>query len=99
MTLTIQIPDELQARLQREAALLGISESEYAKMILEKSQPVTISKSAQDMLDLLAKWDTEDYTTDPVEIARRQQDFEELKQALNRSCTESGGPKARLVFP
>ena len=50
-------------------------------------------------LDLLAQWDREDQTDDIQEIARRNRDFEELKEGLNRNRTESGGPDARRVFP
>jgi len=37
--------------------------------------------------EMFASWDVEDATDDPQEIARRQQEWEELKQALNANRT------------
>ena len=37
MTLIINIPPELESRLQREASLKGVALDEYARMLLEKT--------------------------------------------------------------
>lgn len=49
-------------------------------------------------LNLLAQREKEDETNDPAEIARRIQDFEELKATLNQNRIDIGGPNARMTF-
>lgn len=93
MTLTITIPPELESRLKSEAARVGMNETEYAKRLLEQglvsapAQPVV----DQATLDLLAKWDAEDATDDPAEIARRQEEWEEFRKSMNEDSL-SGRP-------
>jgi hypothetical protein len=99
MTLTINIPPETVQRLRHEAARLGVDEGECAKRLIESGLPHDVPDVDQATLDLLVKWDKEDETSDPVEIARRTQEFEELKTALNQNRVETGGPHARKVFP
>jgi hypothetical protein len=94
MTLIIEIPAETEHRLKTEAARLGIDAAKYASQLIEQGlQPPPAIDHAT--LDLLAQWDREDETDDPSEIARRNQDFEELKLALNQNRLASGGPNAR----
>ena len=39
MTLTINIPPELESRLQKEASRKGVAPDEYARMLLEEQLP------------------------------------------------------------
>jgi len=99
MALTILLPAETEQQLRSEAARLGVDAGECAKRLIEqglKKPPANIDRAT---LDLLAQWDKEDETDDPSEIARRIQDFEELKTALNQNRLDSGGPCSRKVFP
>jgi hypothetical protein len=41
------------------------------------------AERAKALRSLFASWDAEDETDDPEEIARRQEEWEQLKQALN----------------
>ena len=99
MTLTIHIPPNTEKRLRTEAAREGINEAEFARRLIERGLGPDESEVDQATLDLLARWDKEDETNDPEEIRRRNQDFEELKAALNQNRFDSGGPNARKVFP
>jgi hypothetical protein len=99
LTLKIDFPPETERRLKSEAARLGVDEAEYAKRVIERSLPPTAVAADQATLDLLARWDREDQTADPAEIARRNREFEELKASMNRNRVESGGADARKVFP
>ena len=99
MTLIIDLPDELERRLRSEAARLGVGEVEYARRLLERSLPASPPPIDQGTLDLLAQWDREDATDDANEIARRNREFQELQEAMNRNRMESGGPNARKIFP
>ncbi len=99
MTLTIDIPPETEQRLKNEAARLGVNEAEYARRLIEQSLPPASLEVDRATLDLLAQWEKEDQTTDPEEISRRNRDFEELKEALNRNRIEAAGPNVRKVFP
>jgi hypothetical protein len=99
MNLTLEIPPELQTRLKTEAERRGMNEADFAKQLLDRNLPPVSPAIDRATLDLLAQWDREDQTEDAEEIARRNRDFEELKEGLNRNRAESGGPGARRVFP
>jgi hypothetical protein len=57
------------------------------RQIVRTQKPVV----DQATLDLLAKWDAEDATDDPAEIARRQEEWEEFRKAMNEDSI-SGRP-------
>lgn len=99
MNLTLEIPPDLQIRLKNEAARLGMDEAECARQLLDNSLPPALPGPDHATLNLLARWDEEDQTEDLEEIVRRNRDFEELKENLNRNRIESGGSDVRLVFP
>ncbi len=52
----------------------------------------------QGTLDLLARWDAEDETSDSNEIAARQEELTECKRAMNKNRAESEGPASRRIF-
>lgn len=91
MTLQINLSPELEARLKDAASREGLDEVEYARQLIEKSVSSAPPIRDQATLDLFAKWDAEDATDDPDEIARRQADWEEFKKAMNEDSM-SGRP-------
>lgn len=98
--MTISLTADLEARLNQEAARRGLTPSDYAVELLERSLPGPPSGHPnQATLDLLAKWDQEDATDDPEEIARRQREAEEFMQNLNRNRIEMEGPNSRKLWP
>ena len=94
MTLTITIPPETERRLKTEAARLGVDETEFATRLIEQGLPKPRPVVDQATLDLLAKWDAEDATDDPAEIARRQGEWEEFSKSMNENSISG-----RLVYP
>lgn len=50
-------------------------------------------------LDLLARWDAEDATTDPEEIAAHCKEVEEFKQAMNDNRLQAEGASSRKIYP
>lgn len=95
MTLTISnIPPEIEQRLRREAARVGLDEAEFVKRLIEKALPSSERTVDRATLDLLAAWDAEDETDDPAEITRRQREWEELRKSMNENSL-SGRP----VYP
>ena len=95
--MTIALPPEIETRLKGEALRHGLAAEEYAtKLIVEHLRPVGKGSS---LTRLFAEWQAEDRTDDPEEIARRRQDVEDLKNALNRNRLEMEGPDARTPFP
>jgi hypothetical protein len=95
MTFTIDIDDGLQARLEEEARRRGVAAADVARQLIEQGLPPgngNVPNRAT--LELLAQWDREDETTDPAELARRRQELEELKQALNDNRASG-----RKLFP
>ncbi len=57
MTLTINIPQEIEQRLKTAATRLGLDEAEYATRLIEQSLPPVSQSVDQATLDLLASWD------------------------------------------
>jgi hypothetical protein len=95
MTFTIDIDDHLQARLEEEARRRGVAAAEYARQLIEQSlPPVNGNVPNRATLELLAQWDRDDETNDPNELARRRQELEELKRALNDNRASG-----RKLFP
>ena len=96
--MTIRLPAEIEDRLREEATKKGIAPDEYASKLIAEHLPAPEQRH-NSLAELFAEWDKEDYTDDPEEIARRQQEFEEFKQALNRNRLEMEGPGSRTPFP
>jgi hypothetical protein len=94
--MTLAIPAELEDRLRLQARRLGVSVDEYAAKLLAANLPPAARE--QSLAELFANWALEDATDDPDEIARRNAEFEELKQAMNRSRVQMEGPGARTPF-
>jgi hypothetical protein len=92
MTITLDIPSDLEARLRREAGELGIGVPEYAAQVLSRS--VALPPGDNSLRNLFDRWSREDATKDPAEIARRNEEFEEFKKAMNESHTSD-----RKVYP
>lgn len=98
MTVTIELPPDVESRLASRAASHGQDVASYIRHLvrqdLEVKSPVAQSNDAT--IKLLAQWDEEDATDDPAEIERRKREWEELKRALNQNREEVG---ARKLFP
>jgi len=95
---TVPLPPEIENRLKFEASRHGLEAADYAvKLIAAALPPKPVVDQAT--IDLLDRWERDNATDDPDEIARRQIEFEEFKEGMNRNRSESGGPHARKVYP
>ena len=81
MNLTIQLPDQWGDALRREAARHGIAPGEYAAQLIQNNLPA--AERVKAMRVLFDQWSAEDVTSDTAEIARRQAEWEVLKNSLN----------------
>ena len=100
MNLTIELNAEAETRLKTAATRRGVKPEVYAKQIIEEHLPATEDAGAdQATLDLLARWDAEDATSDPHDIASRRKEVEEFKQAINENRSQSEGPASRKIYP
>src|SRR4051794_17481426 len=100
--MTIQLRPELETRLTEEARRQGVAPNDFAVKLIEQGLPNAAAHGAvpnQAAIDVLRQWEEENATDDPAEIARRQQEFEEFKEAMNRNRLEMEGPNARKIFP
>lgn len=95
--MTITLPPEIERRLNGEASRLGVDAADYAKKLIVNA--LSQSPVHELALDALSKWEALNETDDPEEIARRQQEFEEFKEGMNRNRLEAGGPGAGKVYP
>jgi hypothetical protein len=97
MTLTIALNQDAERRLLEEAARRGLAPDAYAAHLIEEHLPAPSTSTS--LAEMFQEWDAEDATDDPSEIARRNAEFEELKQRINANRAESEGPGARKPFP
>ena len=87
MTLTLELPPEVEGALAEEARQRGITLERLALDRLRQPTPggvvpAAAPKRGDAMLALFAQWDAEDETDDPEELARRQRDSDELMASL-----------------
>jgi len=97
VTVSVDIPTDLEARLRDEAARAGLSPEDYIRRLIERHLPS--AGAARQTLDLLAQWEAEDATNDPAELERRRREAEEFMEGMNRNRLESEGPAARTAYP
>jgi hypothetical protein len=101
MTLQIELTPEEEARLTAAAQEQGVDPAECARRVLSEHLPPIDSedrsaKAKDRTIELFEQWEAEDATDDPEEIARRIQEWEELKAGLNANRAATG---ERLLFP
>lgn len=87
MSIVIDIPPELEARLQKESRALGIDPPELVRRALESVLPEQTDRNRR-ALDLLAKWDNEG------DEAEQRETLEALKEGLNAHYSSD-----RKIFP
>jgi len=77
MTITLDLPDDLERELAAEAARLGVPVSEYAVRLLAESKPSNGNPGIATGADLVAYWEREGIVgsrpdiVDPATHARR----------------------------
>lgn len=105
MTLVLDLPSDVEARLDAQAAEMGMAPSEYALQILQAGLPAEMiaqqpseseELSENPTVALLRRWEEEDATDDPEEIRKAEVELEELKEARNANRRAGG---MRLLFP
>jgi hypothetical protein len=88
MTLTIDLTPEEEARLRAAAHSQGLDPAAYVKRTVIEHLPPLQPGAAT--LALFARWEAEDATEDPQEIAARNREWEELKSSMNASRVAAG---------
>jgi hypothetical protein len=93
----LALPPDIEARIKGEASKQGLlPEAFIQKLIIERFPPADSNAS---LSNLFAEWAAEDFTDDPAEIAKRNEEVEEFKEAMNRNRLDMEGPDARKPFP
>ena len=93
MTLTLNLPPEVEAALAEDARRKGTTPEELALDNLRRSYvtptheatsaiSATAERPISPMMALFAQWEAEDATEDPEEIARRNREWEQTKGNL-----------------
>jgi hypothetical protein len=95
--MTIDLPPDIEARLKGEANRRGLKAEDYAQKLIVEHLP--LKKAASSLAELFSEWTVEDGTSDPAEIARRNEEVEEFKQAMKQNRLEMEGPNSRRPFP
>ena len=100
MNLPIDLNAETESRLKSAATRRGVRPEVYAKQIIEEHLPLMEGAGTDTAtLELLARWDAEDATTDPDEIASRREEIDHFKQAVNENRRQAEGPDSRNLYP
>lgn len=81
MTLTLELPPEVEGALAEEARRKGTTPEQLVLKDLRQRYSAPEPRP-NTMLELFAKWEAEDATDDPDELARRNQEWETTKAAL-----------------
>jgi hypothetical protein len=101
MTLTLNLSEEMERRLESEAERRGLPAPELALEIIQNALHLDTDaqkRANEATLELLRKWET-DTAEDPAEAERRRRQWEEFAKAMNTNRVESEGPGARIPYP
>ncbi len=93
----IILTPEIETRLQAEASRQGIPVNDFAKKLIETALLRPLPDYAT--IALLDRWEQEQATDDPEEIARRQLEIEKFKEGMNRNRLEIEGAESNPVYP
>lgn len=94
MSLVIDLPRSVEARLETEAQRAGVTVSELISRILAERFPVEPDENAQ-ALQLIEQWIAE-APTDPDQMKEAQEDLQSFQLAINQTRKEAG---ARPLYP
>lgn len=92
MRLTIDLPDQIGSKLEQEAERRGVGPDLCAAAMIQET--ISATERARGLRALFEKWDREDATDDPNELARPTAEWEEFKRAMN-----SNRSSGRKLFP
>jgi hypothetical protein len=81
--------------LKDAAATSGADPQSVAERLLEEHLP----NPNQATIDLLAKWEKDEFTSDPVELSRRQAEGEQFMRSLAENRVAGDGMVARKLWP
>lgn len=100
MTLVIDLPEPLEARLEAEATRAGVRPADLAAEFIKKNLASTgeleeLKRLNAPSIALLQSW-LADAPTDPAAIQEAEKELLEFKRAMNAPRKESG---ARIPFP
>jgi hypothetical protein len=82
MSITLELPPELEEEISREAARLNLSVSEYALRLLLSARPA--EAALQTGADLVAYWEREGVIGSRPEITDSQAHAREVRTAAGR---------------
>ncbi len=93
--LTITVQGDLEDRLKQAAESEKSDPQAVARRVLDQHLP----NSNQATIDLLARWEKEESTTDPAELARRKAEGEMFMHSLAENRLASEGAESRKLWP
>src|SRR5690348_16088841 len=94
--MTITLPEDLGNRVRDEARRAGLDPSELVRRVV--AEHLQVPDAGRSLDELFSRWEAEDLTSDPKELAQRSRETEELKRAMNRNRLETEGPESRTSF-
>ncbi len=93
--MTLHLSPQLEDRVRGEAARRGIPPEELVERIVEERLSDRVEFGRRDAtLALLSQWSLEDRTDDPVELERRQKEWDAFRTSMNEDSLSD-----RPVYP
>jgi hypothetical protein len=112
MTLVLELPPDVEARLDAQAAERGVAPAEYAAQIIQTNLPRAhgtdnVSASAPSTngapvapedptVALLQQWQAEREAMSPEELAEAEAEWQTFRENMNATRAAAG---ARLLYP
>jgi hypothetical protein len=87
MTLLIDLPPEVEERLQEEANRHGQGVVDYARSLIVHGLPPAANDRQRAAISLLESWAAQDATNDPDEIRAAEEELKAFKEAMNQNRT------------
>ena len=86
MGLLIELNRDVEQRLRSEAERCGVSIADYAARVLSDAVEPRPGRKLEEILD---RWDAEDRTDDPTELARRRKEWEQFSREFDDNRSSS----------
>jgi hypothetical protein len=97
VTLAIELTDEEEARVRAKADAQGKPVQEFLRGLIEQAAPdeepapqATPAPKSGSLAELFEQWRRDDYTEDPEELQRAQEELDALKARLNANRAATG---------
>ncbi|MBI2298453.1 MAG: hypothetical protein HYU66_05790 [Armatimonadetes bacterium] len=95
MSIHVELTPQEEARLRAAAERQGIAAEECARRLITEHLSGELTEEARLTRELFARWEAEDATDDPEELAARERELAEFMANMNANRLAVG---ARILY-